>query len=99
MNRRDLLALRAGTVAARPLLAPAQEPPGITRIGVLMGGTPIVEAARLSAFSEALNRLGHIDGQNIRIEPYYAEGVPDRLSRMAHEVMDRKPTVIVCVGG
>jgi putative tryptophan/tyrosine transport system substrate-binding protein len=91
VNRRHLIALVTGTALTIPVLAVTQEPPRIPRIGVLMGGTPIVEAPRLGAFREALERLGHIDTQNIRIEPHYAEGLPDRLGRMARDMVDRKP--------
>ena len=99
MRRRELLALLAGTSLTTPLLAVAQEPARIPRVGLLMGGTPIVEAPRLAAFREALERLGRIDGRTVRLDVHYAEGLPDRLGRMAREMVDTKPDIIVCVGG
>jgi hypothetical protein len=41
-----------------------------------MGGEPAVEAARLGAFRETLERLGWVDGRTVRIEVRYAGGGP-----------------------
>ena len=50
MRRRGFLTALGGAALAAPFAEPfaalAQQPPGIPRIGVLMGGTPSVEAAR-----------------------------------------------------
>jgi putative ABC transport system substrate-binding protein len=99
VNRRDLMILIAGVALVPPLRVVAQEAARVPRISVLMGGTPTIEAERLAAFRESLMRLRYIEGQTIVIEPHYAEGVPDRLGQMAREMVDRKPTAIVCVGG
>jgi putative ABC transport system substrate-binding protein len=97
MRRRDLLTL--GIAAALPVTAEAQQPAGIPRIGVLMGSTPSVEAARLGAFRDGLEKLGFVDGQSIRIEVRYAMGQPDRLGGLARELVALAPAVIVCVAG
>jgi putative ABC transport system substrate-binding protein len=99
MKRRNFMAIVAHTAFTIPVLAVAQESAKLPRIGVLMGGTPTAEAERLGAFRESLMRLGHIEGRTIHLDVHYAEGVPDRLGRMAREMVDRNPTVIVCVGG
>jgi putative tryptophan/tyrosine transport system substrate-binding protein len=98
MKRRNLIALLGGAAVAAPLCARAQPPPGIPRIGVLMGATPSVEAAKLGTFREALKQLGYIDGQTILIEPRYAESEAGRLGVMARELVALTPAVIVCVG-
>jgi putative ABC transport system substrate-binding protein len=98
MRRRNLIGLLGGAVVARPIGARAQQPLGIPRIGVLMGATPSVEAAKLGTFREALKQLGYNDGQTILIEPRYAESRPDRLGVIARELVARTPAVIVCVG-
>ena len=99
MNRRDLIVLLAGAALSRPLPVAAQGAARVPHINLLMAGTPAIEAARLAAFRDALKRLRYTEGETIVIEPHYAEGVPDRLMQMAREVVDRKPNVIVCVGG
>jgi len=99
MRRRGFLTALGGAVLAAPFAALAQQPPGIPRIGVLMGGTPSVEAARLGAFRDGLEKLGFVDGQSILIVVRYAMGLPDRLGGLAGELAALAPAVIVCVGG
>ena len=96
MNRRILLSL-IGCAALLPVGARAQQRQ-MAVIALLMGGTPAIEAERLAAFRDALKRLSYVEGQTVAIEAHYAEGVPDRLGQLAREMVDRKPTVIVCVG-
>jgi ABC-type sugar transport system substrate-binding protein len=62
MRRRRFLAALGGAALAGPIAAVAQQRAGIPRIGVLMGASPSVEAARLDAFRAALEKLGYIDG-------------------------------------
>jgi putative tryptophan/tyrosine transport system substrate-binding protein len=76
----------------------AQQPAGVPRIGLLMGSSPSVEAARLDAFSEALKKLGYVDGEIVLIEPRYAMGQPDRFGSLARELVALAPSVIACVG-
>jgi putative ABC transport system substrate-binding protein len=99
MRRRDLVVLLTGVSFARPLQAVAQTALAVPRISVLMGGTPTVKAERLGAFRETLGQLGYIDGRTAHLELHYAEGVLDRLGHMAHEIVERNPSIIVCVGG
>src|SRR5215467_16040252 len=98
MRRRRLLAIFGGAVLARPIAAVAQPAAGVPRIGLLMGSSPSSEAATLGAFQGALEKLGHIDGQTIRIEVRYGEGQPERLTSLASELVALAPSLIVCVG-
>jgi putative tryptophan/tyrosine transport system substrate-binding protein len=71
MKRRQFITLLAGGAAvAWPLATRAQQPERIRRIGVLMGlpeNDPDTDA-RLAGFRETLERLGWLEGHNIRIE-------------------------------
>src|SRR5206468_11432159 len=98
MNRRRFLGAVGGAIVAKPIAAGAQQPTGIPRIGVLMGSSPSVEAAKLDAFRGALEKLGYIDGQTILIEVRYAMGQPDRFGSLARELVALVPAVIACVG-
>jgi putative ABC transport system substrate-binding protein len=98
MRRRRFLAALGGVAFAKPIGALAQQPPGIPRIGVLMGANPSDEAAKLEAFRGALEKLGYVDGQTILIELRYAMGEPDRFSSLARELVALAPSVIACVG-
>ena len=99
MRRRRFLAALSCAALAWPIVALGQQPTGVPRVGVLMGGSPSVEAARLNAFREALEKHGYVDGQTILIEVRYAMGQPERLGGLAGELVALAPAVIVCVGG
>jgi putative ABC transport system substrate-binding protein len=71
-----------------PLAARAQPPNRVRQIGVLMGtseGDPN-QKAMVSAFTQALEELGWIEGTNIRIERRWADGDIARLRTQAAEL-------------
>jgi putative ABC transport system substrate-binding protein len=61
-------------VLAVAVLAEAQQPKKVPRIGYLSSLDPASESARSQRFRLALRELGYIEGQNIAIEYRYAEG-------------------------
>jgi putative ABC transport system substrate-binding protein len=50
-------------------------------------------------FQRGLRELGYIPGKNIRIEWRFAASEPDRVPKLAAELVDSKPDVIVTGGG
>jgi putative ABC transport system substrate-binding protein len=91
-NRRKFIWLLGGA-AVWPVSAPAQEPKR-ARIGwFTVAPHPYVDA-----FRRGLRELGWIEGQNILIEPTYADGHPERLRGLA-EVLGRVPYDLVVVSG
>jgi putative ABC transport system substrate-binding protein len=69
MNRRAFITLLGGA-AAWPIAAPAQQPGGMRRIGLLMNfaeNDPEGQR-RLAIFKEALEQLGWSENRNIRME-------------------------------
>src|SRR5262245_33615440 len=96
-NRRTFITLLGGAVAW-PLALLAQPGKRIQRIGVLLFGTPDNDPD-LAAFLRGLRDLGYIEGQNITIEYRYAEGKPERLRRLAGEIVAAKPDLIFALGG
>jgi len=46
-----------------------------------------------------LRRLGHVDGRDLMVERYSAEGHPERLLALAREVVLHAPELIVAGGG
>jgi putative tryptophan/tyrosine transport system substrate-binding protein len=46
-----------------------------------------------------LRRLGYVEGRNLVVERYSAEGHPERLPSVAREAVDHKPDLIVAIGG
>ena len=70
--------LVAVVLLAVGVIAEAQQPKKVPRIGYLSAFDPATESTRSEAIRLALRELGYIEGQNIAIEYRYAEGKRDR---------------------
>jgi putative tryptophan/tyrosine transport system substrate-binding protein len=81
------------------VVAEAQQPKKVPRIGYLSNTDPARESARAEAIRLALREFGHIEGHNIAIEYRYAEGKRDRFPELAAELVRFKVDVIVAAGG
>ena len=97
MRRRDFsigLLLSAATQSLQ-----AQELAKQHRIAVIFSG-PVDEIRDTGsrywpAFFEELRRRGDVEGENLTIERYSGEGRPEDLSKLAREVVDRNPDLII----
>ena len=98
MRRREFLGL-VGNAVAWPMVARAQQPKAMRRIGVLTGGFGPDSQARLEAFLKALAQLRWTDGQNVRLEIRRGIGEADVIRRYARELAALAPDVIMAVGG
>ena len=78
MRRREFITLVGGT-AAWPLVAQAQQPERVRRIGVLMniGADDPQAPALVGAFSQGLAEAGWIVGRNARIDYRWYQGNPE----------------------
>jgi putative ABC transport system substrate-binding protein len=94
MRRRDFIKVIAGSVAAWPLTARAQQPT-MPVIGYLHPGSPDSTARLLAVFRESLAEAGCVEGRNVAIDYRLAEGQYDRLPGMAAELVRRQVAVIV----
>jgi putative ABC transport system substrate-binding protein len=92
MRRREFIKVIAGSAAAWPLAAGAQQSGKVPRIGYL---SPAGAMPRDEAFRHRLQELGYIDGKNIIIEYRFAEGKFDRLRALAEELVRLEVDVIV----
>jgi hypothetical protein len=99
MRRREFMMLLGGA-AAWPVAAGAQQGDLVRRVGVLLPFTEGYPEApvRLGAFQQGLQRLGWIDGRNMRIEYRWGAGDTDRIRRYAAELAALAPDVIVAPG-
>jgi len=79
------------------VIAEAQQPKKVHRIGFLAPGDPVSQSTE--AIRLALRELGYIEGQNIVIEYRYGEGKRDRFPELAAELVRLKVDIIVVVGG
>src|SRR6516165_9854903 len=99
MKRREFITLLGGTTVAWPLVARAQQPDRLRRIGVLIGfaeNDPAVQSW-LAAFRAALAKLGWSEGSNLRIELRWSAADPDKIRTFAKELVDLRPDAILSV--
>jgi ABC-type uncharacterized transport system substrate-binding protein len=72
------------------VIAQAQQPRKVSRIGYLSNADPATDSARAEGIRLALRERGYIEGQNIAIEYRYAEGKVDRAPELAAELVRLK---------
>ena len=92
------LILLTVVLLAVSVIAEAQQPKKVPRIGFLGASSASVLAARIEAFRQGLRDLGYVEGKNIVIEWRSAEGKLDRLPALAAELVRLKVDVIVTTG-
>ena len=80
------------------VIAEAQQPTKVPRIGYLSTDSPSTIAARIEAFRQGLRELGYVEGKNIVIEWRFGEGKAARLPGLAAELFRLKVDVIVTSG-
>jgi putative ABC transport system substrate-binding protein len=92
MRRRQFITL-LGCAAAWPLAARAQQ---LRRIGVLMNGAESEEVLRgnREAFVQTLRTHGWVDGQNLRIDVRWNDGIAERARARAAELVGLVPEVL-----
>ena len=93
------LFLVAAVLLAVAVIAEAQQPKKVSRIGYLSAIEPASEGTRSEAILNGLRDLGYIEGQNVAIEYRYSEGKVDRAPQLAAELVRLKVDVIVVAGG
>jgi putative ABC transport system substrate-binding protein len=90
--------LVAAMLFAVAVIAEAQQPKKIPRIGFLGALSPSSISARIEAFRQGLRELGYVEGKNLVIEYRWAEGKFDRVPALAAELVQLKVEVIVTAG-
>jgi putative tryptophan/tyrosine transport system substrate-binding protein len=99
MRRRDFIKVVAGSAAAWPLAARAQQGEQMRRIGELgSAGIETDQQASVAIFKEVLHQLGWIDGRNVRVEVRWARGDPAEARRSAEELVALPADVIAVTG-
>jgi putative tryptophan/tyrosine transport system substrate-binding protein len=99
VKRREFITLLGGAAVGWPLVARAQQPERMRRIGVLMGTVDDVDGQRnLAAFLQVLHQLGWTDGGNVRIDVRWGAGNADNIRKYAAELVALGPDVIFVSG-
>ena len=96
MKRRTFITLLGGA-AAWPVVAGAQPAGRMRRIGVLSAfaeGDPEAQG-NVTAFRQALEKLGWTDGGNVRIDYRWGSADAERIRAYAIELVGLKPDVIL----
>src|SRR5712672_2793010 len=99
MRRRQFLGL-VGGAAAWPVVARAQQPERVRRVGVLYSLTADdpESVARRAAFEQALKELGWTSGGNVRIDYRWAGSDLGLVPKFVAELVASAPDVIVTSG-
>jgi putative ABC transport system substrate-binding protein len=101
MRRREFISLLGGAGVSWPVGVRAQQPATQQRIAIFHPAIPttlLTETGGGSAwraFFGELRRLGYVEGENLIIERYSAEGHHERYADLAREIVTRNPDVIV----
>ena len=95
MRRREFIGLvSAACVSVSPLTARAQRP-APAKIGFLGGTSSTVGQTLLSCFLSGLRNRGWTEGRDFKLEVRWTEGIVDRYSQFAAELVSLNPDVIV----
>ena len=81
------------------VIAEAQQPKKVPRLGYLSPSDPATDSTRSEAIRLALRERGYIEGQNIATEYRYGEGKRDRYPELAAELVRLKVDIILVTGG
>jgi ABC-type uncharacterized transport system substrate-binding protein len=87
------------SIVIMPLVAEAQQPGRIYRIGLLRADGPVSTwRASYRPFLEGLRELGYVEGSNVVFEVRSAEGKYERLPALAAELVERGVDVFFAAG-
>jgi putative ABC transport system substrate-binding protein len=101
MKRRKVMALIAGSAAAclaRTWPLSAQPAGNVLKLGALIYGRPGVDR-QIETVVRTLRDLGYVEGQTLRVETRYAEANPERLPKLAEELVALNPDMVIAFGG
>ena len=100
MRRRDLIILLGSAAVAWPLVAGAQQPERMRRIGIILpaAADDAEWQAWFGAFLQALALLGWTIGRNVRIDTRWATTNAAEIRRHAAELVALAPDVILAAG-
>src|SRR6266508_1994564 len=88
------------TIALSGVVAQAQQPGKIFRIGYLDASNASGSAVLVDAFRQELSKLGWIEGKNITFEYRFAENKgAERLKELAADLVRLKVDLIVAIAG
>jgi putative ABC transport system substrate-binding protein len=101
MRRRDFITLLGGGAAAWPAFAMAQQSAAKKRMAGVTTTTKLENMRsdpNFGTFFDELKRLGYVEGENLIVDLYSAEGKAERYEALAREVVSTNPDLIYTTG-
>src|SRR5215467_14350195 len=98
LKRREFITLLGGAAAAWPLVARAQQPARMRRIGVLLpfASDDPESSIRVTAFQQGLEKLGWSEGRNIHLDVRFAPAANEQqVQILVKELLALSPDVVV----
>jgi putative tryptophan/tyrosine transport system substrate-binding protein len=97
MRRREIITLIGCAAVGWLHRAVAQQTDRMRRIGVLLpyAQNDLEAKSHLSAFTQQLERLGWLEGHNIRVDARFAAGNADQYAVLATELVALQPDVMI----
>jgi putative tryptophan/tyrosine transport system substrate-binding protein len=99
MRRRDFIILFGGTATAWPLVVRAQQPDRVYRIAVVSPSNSVSDMSETApvfgAFFKELRGLGYVEGKNLVVLRFSAEGDAARYDPMVRDVVSASPDVVM----
>jgi putative tryptophan/tyrosine transport system substrate-binding protein len=99
MQRREFITLVGGAAAAWPLGVRAQQPDKVYRIAVVWPSNSVSNmnenAPLFGAFFKELRGLGYVEGKNLVVLRFSAEGDASRYDPMVRDAVSASPDVVV----
>ena len=80
-----------------PLIADAQAPTKVARIGWMSRGNPTAKDQNMEAFRQGMRELGYVEGQTFVMEPRYAAGKSKLMPEQAVE-LERSGVGVIIAG-
>jgi putative tryptophan/tyrosine transport system substrate-binding protein len=90
--------LMAVALVAFAVIAEAQQPAKVPRIGFVSAISSSTISSRVEAFRQGLRELGYVEEKNIVVEYRYSDGKLERLKDFAAELVRLKVDTIVTAG-
>jgi putative ABC transport system substrate-binding protein len=99
MQRREFMTLVGGAAAAWPIDSRAQQPDRVYRIALASPSRPVsdlneTQPLYYGAFLKELRRLGYVEGKNLVVLRFSAEGDTARYDAMVRDVVSASPEVV-----
>ena len=97
MCRIGLAIIFALSLTLAPIVAEAQQPPRVARVGWMSLATPTAPALNFDVFRQGLRDLGYVEGQNLILELRYTDGKNELLLELIAD-LERVGVDIIVAG-